>query len=55
MYAISKFAELIGITPHPLRVWHKEGKLIPGIITKGGTRYYTEFLLFMFFLVGFMN
>ena len=42
MYAISKFAELIGITPHTLRVWHKEGKLIPGVITKGGTRYYTE-------------
>ncbi len=27
MYAISKFAELIGITPHTLRVWHKEGNL----------------------------
>lgn len=41
-YSIGKFAKLIGKTPQTLRIWHKEGNLIPAHVTPGGTRYYSQ-------------
>ena len=40
--SIGKFSKEIGVTTQTLRNWHKEGKLIPDIITDSGTRYYSE-------------
>lgn len=41
-YSIGKFSDLIGKTPQTLRDWHKKGSFIPGHVTDGGTRYYSE-------------
>ena len=49
MYSIGKFAKEIGVTTKTLRNWHKEGKLIPIKITDGGTRYYSEEQLNIYF------
>ena len=40
--SISKFAELIGVTPQCLRNWDKDGRLKPHHITESGYRYYTH-------------
>jgi DNA-binding transcriptional MerR regulator len=42
MYSIGKFAKLLGVTTQTLRNWHKSGELIPCMITRGGSRYYSE-------------
>jgi len=41
LMSIGKFAKALGVSTHTLRVWHKEGELIPQSVTKGGTRYYS--------------
>lgn len=41
-YAIGKAAKILGVTPQTLRVWQKEGKLIPNHISTGGHRYYSD-------------
>lgn len=40
--SIGKFSKEIGVTAQTLRNWHKEGVLIPELITDSGTRYYSE-------------
>lgn len=42
LYSIGKFAKQIGVSAHTLRVWHKDGILVPAKITHGGTRYYSD-------------
>ena len=39
--SISKFAELIGVTPQCLRNWDRDGRLKPHHVTESGYRYYT--------------
>jgi len=41
MYSICKFAKLIGVSTHTLRLWDRSGKLVP-LITNGNQRRYTE-------------
>lgn len=45
LYSIGKFAKEIGVTTTTLRNWDKSGELKPFKITKGGTRYYSEYQL----------
>ena len=42
MYSIGKFSQLIGKSVYTLRVWEKNGKLIPSYRTKGNQRMYSE-------------
>ena len=42
MYSIGKFSQLIGKSVYTLRVWEKNGKLIPAYRTKGNQRMYSE-------------
>jgi len=41
LMSIGKFAKKVGITPHTLRIMHRDGELIPHHTSKGGTRYYS--------------
>ena len=41
-YRINEFAKRIGVTPHTLRRWEREGKLSSSERTLGGHRIYTE-------------
>jgi len=41
MYSIGKFAKLIGVSTHTLRLWDRSGKLVP-LRTNGNQRRYTE-------------
>lgn len=40
--SISKFAQLVGVTPQCLRNWDREGHLKPHHVTLSGYRYYTQ-------------
>jgi predicted site-specific integrase-resolvase len=40
--SISKFAQLVGVTPQCLRNWDREGRLKPHHVTLSGYRYYTQ-------------
>ncbi len=42
MYSIGKFAKLIGRSIETLRLWDKQGKLIPAYRGKSGHRMYSE-------------
>ncbi|AWX53999.1 MULTISPECIES: IS607 family transposase [Brevibacillus] len=42
MYAIGKFAKMIGVTPKTLREWDKSGKLTPILVKENGYRYYSD-------------
>jgi len=42
-YTVSKFSEMIGVSPQTLRDWEKSGKLIPHHKSKSGYRYYSDF------------
>lgn len=39
---IGKAAKILGVTPHTLRKWEKEGQLVPERRSSGGTRFYNE-------------
>lgn len=41
LYSISKTAEILDVTPKTLRLWDKDGKLVP-VLTSGGHRRYRE-------------
>lgn len=42
LMSIGKFAKEIGLSTQHLRKLHEDGILIPDVITKGGTRYYSD-------------
>lgn len=42
LMSIGKFAKEIGLSVQHLRKLHNDNILVPAIITKGGTRYYSE-------------
>lgn len=42
MYKISEFANRVGVSIQTLRLWHKQGILIPACCTNGGQRRYSE-------------
>lgn len=39
---IGEFARRIGVSQQTLRVWHKNGTLLPDHVTDGGHRIYSE-------------
>lgn len=41
LYSISKTAKILDVTPKTLRLWDKDGKLVP-VLTSGGHRRYRE-------------
>ena len=41
-YSISEFAEKIGVSTYTLRLWEKNGKLIPHHRTQGNQRVYSD-------------
>lgn len=41
-YSISEFAKKIGVSTYTLRLWEKNGKLIPHHRTQGNQRVYSE-------------
>ena len=41
-YSISEFAEKIGVSTYTLRLWEKNGKLIPHHRTRGNQRVYSD-------------
>src|SRR5699024_532594 len=41
-YIIGDFAKRIAISSQTLRNWHKQGRLVPALVTPGGTRYYSQ-------------
>src|SRR5699024_4441215 len=41
-YIIGDFAKRIDISSQTLRNWHKQGRLVPALVTPGGTRYYSQ-------------
>lgn len=42
LYSISEFAKKLGINEATLRNWHKNGELIPAVISPGKHRYYSH-------------
>lgn len=46
LMSIGKFAKEIGLSVQHLRKLHNDNILVPAVITKGGTRYYSEEQLF---------
>lgn len=46
LMSIGKFAKEIGLSVQHLRKLHNDNILVPSVITKGGTRYYSEEQLF---------
>lgn len=42
LYKIGEFSELVGVSISTLRLWHKNGKLIPSKVSVSGTRYYSN-------------
>lgn len=46
LMSIGKFAKEIGLSAQHLRKLHDDNILIPAVITKGGTRYYSDEQLF---------
>ena len=44
-YSISEFAKKIGVSTYTLRLWEKNGKLIPHHRTQGNQRVYSEELV----------
>ena len=55
LLSIGKTAKKLGVTTTTLRNWHKENKLIPEKITTGGTRYYSEEQIYLYFNKKFNN
>lgn len=42
LMSIGKFAKQVGLSTQHLRKLHEDGVLVPDVITKGGTRYYSD-------------
>jgi len=46
MYSIGKFAKLIGVSTHTLRLWDRSGKLVVGDYTLPNDEYCQSSLFF---------
>ena len=48
LMSIGKFAKEVGLSAQHLRKLHDDNVLVPAVITKGGTRYYSDEQLFQY-------
>ena len=48
LMSIGKFAKKVGLSAQYLRKLHADNVLVPAVITKGGTRYYSDEQLFQY-------